>query len=62
MMSANMMYNLSFVQGEFQDKVLVRVSEATGLSVTTLSRVRKWEGNFRYTTIKTLSDYFMNSE
>ena len=42
MMSANMMYNLSFVQGEFQDKVLVRVSEATGLSVTTLSWVRKW--------------------
>lgn len=61
-MNANMMYTREYVRKALQDRQIVKVSEATGLSRFTLYRFRDNVGNVSYDTVKALSDYFMDSE
>ena len=61
-MNANMMYTREYVRKALQDRQIVKVSEATGLSRCTLYRFRDNVGNVSYDTVKALSDYFMDAE
>lgn len=62
MLSAGMMYNLKFIREALSEQRLEPISEATGISQTTLVRIRNGRGTPSYRTLEALSNYFMDSE
>lgn len=62
MLSAGMMYNLKFIREALRERRLEPIIGATGISRTTLVRIRNGKGTPSYKTLEALSNYFMDSE
>lgn len=62
MLTAGMMYNVRFIREALRERRLEPISEATGISQTTLVRVRNGIGAPSYKTLEALSNYLMDAE
>jgi len=62
MLTAGMMYNLKFIREALGERRIEPISEATGISLTTLVRVRNGIGTPSYKTLEALSNYLMDAE
>ena len=62
MLTAGMMYNLKFIREALRERRLEPIIEATGISRTTLVRIRNDKGTPSYKTLEALSNYLMDAE